>query len=262
MCDREHHELGLLGLGQFGAFAARHLAPHFEIVATDRRPLEGRARSVGARWGSLDDVAACPLVVLAVPLQAFETALEELAPRLSSGAVVVDVGSVKVRPARLMERLLPREAEIVGTHPMFGPQSAADGIEGHRIVVCPLRVERPEAIESFLSGELGLEVIVTDPESHDRAVARTQGLAQFIGRALARLDEGDPRIRTPAYDQLRAVAETVGSDTWELFSAIQNLNPHGAAARRELRDALESLDRRLADDLEALELQLGDERDR
>ncbi|MCH6551119.1 MAG: hypothetical protein IH804_03785 [Planctomycetes bacterium] len=73
-----------------------------------------------------------------------------------------------------------------------------------------------------------------DAETHDRDIAQTQALAQFVGRALAQLEKSESLIRTPGYNLFREVAETVGEDTWELFTAIQNLNPHAAGTRAEL----------------------------
>ncbi len=52
-------------------------------------------------------------------------------------------------------------------------------------------------------------------------------------------------VRTPGYNQFREVAETVGEDTWELFTAIQNLNPYAAEMRAELLGHLSRLQERL-----------------
>ena len=158
----------------------------------------------------------------------------------------MDVASVKLATAIAMEQFLPDNVEILATHPMFGPQSAADGLAGHRIVLCPVRTRRLESARDFLEGKLGLDVHVCDPETHDREIAQTQALAQFVGRALAQMGKSDSPVRTPGYNRFREVAETVGDDTWELFSAIQNLNPYAAKMRAELLGHLEELQRRLA----------------
>ena len=243
-----HKKLGLVGLGAFGQFAAEKLSGHFEIVATDAADRSVDAARLGIAWGSLADAAALPYVLLAVPVQSFVEVLEQIRAVVRPGALVIDVASVKITPLREMERLLPDSVEILGTHPMFGPQSAASGLRDHRIAVCPVRTERLDAARSFLHNELGLKVYVCDAETHDREIAHTQALAQFVGRALAMLDESASPIRTPGYDHFREVAETVGRDTWELFAAIQNLNPYASEMRAELLRNLNDLQRRLADD--------------
>jgi hypothetical protein len=60
--------------------------------------------------------------------------------------------------------------------------------------------------------------------------------------------ESDSPVRTPGYDRFREVAGTVGEDSWELFAAIQNLNPYAADMRKELLDHLDELQRRLAEE--------------
>ena len=92
---------------------------------------------------------------------------------------------------------------------------------------------------------LGLYVIVTDAETHDRESARAQALAQYLGRALGSIEAPDAGVATYAADLLREVEEIVAGDSWELFAAIQNLNPFAADARAELRASLAELDARL-----------------
>jgi prephenate dehydrogenase len=248
MTAPDDKKLGLIGLGAFGQLAASHLRGHFEIVAADASDRSGEAARLGIGWGSSAEAAALPYVLLAVPVQSFGKVLESISGVVRPGALVIDVASVKIGPLREMERILPESVEILGTHPMFGPQSAAGGLAGHRIAVCPVRTRRLDEACAFLREKLALEVYVCDAETHDREIAQTQALAQFVGRALAQLEESTSPVRTPGYDHFREVADTVGRDTWELFAAIQNLNPHAAAMRTELLGHLAELQQRLADE--------------
>ncbi len=248
MHSSTHEKLGLIGLGAFGSLAAGHLRDHFDIVAADAVGRADEAARLGVGWGSIEDAAACPYVLLAVPVQSFESLVTAIRDHVQPGALVVDVASVKLATVDIMRRHLPAHAEIVGTHPMFGPQRADAGVAGHRIVVCPVRTERLAAMRTFLEEKLGLDVHLCDAEAHDRDIAQTQALAQFVGRALAQLQESESPVRTPGYNQFREVAETVGDDSWELFAAIQKLNPYAAAMREELLGHLEELQRRLADE--------------
>lgn len=238
-------KLGLIGLGAFGRLAAEHLREHFDVVAADVADRSAEAAALKIGWVSIEEAAAQPYVVLAVPVQSCTALLAQIRDHVQPGALVADVGSVKLAPVAAMLQHLPDHAEIVGTHPMFGPQSAAGGLHGHRIVVCPVRTQRLEALRAFLEDKLGLDVYVCDAETHDREIAQTQALAQFVGRALAQLEESTSPVRTPGYNQFREVAGTVGEDTWELFTAIQNLNPYAAEMRAELLGHLARLQERL-----------------
>ena len=239
--------LALVGFGQFGRFAAERLRDRFEVRVYDTRDVSAEAERLGVEAVSFERAASADVVVLAVPVQALPVTLERLAPLVGAGTLVADVASVKTAPLRWMRERLPQEVEIVGTHPMFGPQSAADGLAGHRIVLCPVRTQRLEQVRAFLAG-LGLEVIVTDADTHDRECAYTQALAQWIGRAVAEMPGGQYAVRTPAAELLRRVAALVGEDSWELFAAIQTLNPHARGMRRRLAERLAELQARLTAD--------------
>lgn len=234
-----------MGLGQFGRFAAASLASHFDVVGTDSRRTPD-SDEPGIRRVSLAEAAASAVVVLAVPVQALPRVLDEISPHLRENALVVDVCSVKVAPVRWMLDRLPSHVEVVGTHPLFGPQSAADGLAGHTVVVCPARTSRKREVCEFLAG-LGLEVIVTDPDTHDRQVAYTQALAQYVGRGVHGLQGEELMMATPAAEKLREVARIVGGDTEELFVAIQGLNPYALTMRNHLRQQLDELDRIIDD---------------
>lgn len=233
--------LGIIGFGQFGRLAAKILAPHFDIKVTDvAEGSEAYARAQGYAFTSLAEAGACQIVVVAVPVVAMRGVFTELAPILAPGALVVDVGSVKVLPAQLMLELLPDHVDLVATHPLFGPQSAKTGIEGLRFVICPLRGDRHERMAAF-GRSLGLTVTVTTAEEHDREMAYVQALTHLIGRSLVNLGIPDEQLKTPSYQHLLELCALIGGDTFELFTAIQTQNPYAAEVARAFVEQAESL---------------------
>ena len=217
--------LGLVGFGQFGQLAARLLKDHFEIVATDVAPTaEAAARAMGVRFAALEEAAACEIVVVAAPVAAMRQVFTAIAPHLKPGALVADVGSVKMLPAQWMSEILPAHVDIVATHPLFGPQSARDGLKGLRFVVCPIRGDRHERVAAF-GRSLGLTVTVTTAEEHDREMAYVQALTHLIGRSLVNIGIPDEQLKTPSYQHLLELCGLIGADTFELFTAIQTQNP-------------------------------------
>jgi prephenate dehydrogenase len=178
-------------------------------------------------FGSLQDAAGRDVVVVAVPVVAMPEIFKAIAPHLTPGALVVDVGSVKTLPSQWMVEFLPDHVDLVATHPLFGPQSAKTGLAGLRLVVCPIRGERHERLAAF-GRSLGLTVTVTTPEEHDREMAYVQALTHLIGRSLVNLDIPDEQLKTPSYQHLLELCALIGGDTFELFSAIQTLNPYAA----------------------------------
>lgn len=168
--------IGIIGLGAFGRLMAQHLRQHFRLCAYDPALLPG---SVDDRHGvmltSLPAAASCPVVVLATPVNQLEDTVQAIRPYLRPGSLVLDVGSVKLVPVEIMMRGLPEHVEIVATHPLFGPQSARDGIKGLKIAVCSIRGGQAPRVAAFLHKTLGLKVIMTTPEAHDREAAMGPG---------------------------------------------------------------------------------------
>ena len=234
--------LGLFGFGAFGRLAVRSLAPYFDVVVHDPSP---RAQAQARRWNvtlaSLDEAAACPVVVLGAPVGELEALARAVAPYVRPGALVLDVASVKVGPAKWLSEALPRHVNIVGTHPLFGPQSARDSLTGLEIVVCPVRSDRYDRIVRFLQKALHLRVSVTTPEAHDRALAAVQGLTHMIAKVMSGL-EPLPRVHTTvSYERMMQALALVQGDSDELFLAIERENPYAAELRQRFFAEIEAL---------------------
>lgn len=162
-------------------------------------------------------------------------------------ALVIDVASVKVRPIQLMRDLLPPETEIIGTHPLFGPQSGKDGIAGLPIAFCPVRAsaERIECVRKFLAETLALQVFEISPEEHDRQMAYVQGLTHLISRAVGEMELPRTELATAAYRRFLDMRSNLANDSWDLFVTIERENPFAPEVRKMLRAKLEELERRL-----------------
>jgi prephenate dehydrogenase len=232
--------LGLIGFGQFGRLAASLLAPAYDIVVHDAAGMRETIEGLGHTVGTLEEAAVCDVVVVATPVATMQAVLSGIAPHVKAGALVVDVGSVKALPVQWMLETLPAHVDIVATHPLFGPQSARGGLEGQRLVVCPVRGERHHRIVEVATG-LGLTVSVTTPDEHDREMAYVQALTHLIGRALVALDIPDEELKTKSYQHLLDLQALVGGDSFELFTAIQTLNPHAAPVARAFVEEVQGL---------------------
>ncbi len=231
--------LGLIGAGAFGQFMVPFLRNRFRVVLADRRPdLTDIADRLAVEAGTFVEAARQPVVVVAVPVQAMETVVGTIAPHVSPGALVLDVGSVKVKPAQLLSRLLPAHADIVCTHPLFGPQSARHGIEGMKISICAVRGRRSGLVARFCRRHLGLVAIETTPERHDRELAYVQGITHLIGKTLLGLELDNFEQTTVSYDLLRRAVGFIADDSAELFRAIELENPYALEARTAFFDAV------------------------
>jgi prephenate dehydrogenase len=236
--------MGIVGFGRFGRLAAVHLKEHFDLMVYDRENLTEAAERLGVPPGSLKDVAGRSLVVLCVPISELESVLTEMVPHLVERSLVVDTCSVKEYPVALMKTILPDDVDILGTHPLFGPDSAALGLQGKKIVLCPIRIRNLKRVKLFLE-RMKLRVLVSSAEAHDRQMASTQAVVQILGRAFLEIGLSEEVMATPGYDRMIRILEVVQNDTWELFHNLQNFNRFAAGMREELIESLRRIDQQL-----------------
>jgi prephenate dehydrogenase len=221
--------LGLIGFGAFGRLTARHLSAWFDVVAYDPAATDGAGI---ATLAPLSEAAGCPTVILAVPVEALEATLDAIRPHLRADALLIDVGSVKVKPARLMSGRLPGGVRIVGTHPLFGPQSAKAGVAGLRIAVCEVRgAKDARRVAAFCRLALNLRVFQVSPEDHDREAATVQGLTHLIARVLLAMEPLPTRMTTASFERLMQAVDMVRHDSRAVFRAIERDNPFAAEVR-------------------------------
>jgi prephenate dehydrogenase len=239
--------IGIVGYGRFGKLTARYLSQDRSVVVYRRRETTGEPWEARVRFAGLAETCRQPVVILTVPISAMEAVLGEVAPLLKPGALVVDVCSVKELPIRWMREALPVGVSILATHPMFGPDSAADSLEGRKIVLCRERL--PERlyrlVRRYLSGR-GLAVIEAGAEEHDRQIAVSLALTHFIGRSLSGFGARGLAIDTEGYRRLLHILGVVENDTWQLFHDMHRYNAYAAETRRAFMDAMAAIERRLA----------------
>jgi prephenate dehydrogenase len=240
--------LGLVGIGAFGAFAVPHLAPHYDLLLHDRDDVTALARKHGAKVVDIAQAASADVVVVAVPVQKMESVMQTIAPHLKPGALVIDVASVKIKPADWMKRHLPAHADKVGLHPLFGPQSGKEGIKGLNIALCNIHGNRGEAVQSLLRDTLKLNVFVTTPEDHDRQLAYVQGLTHLIAKVVVAMDLPVLALTTKTFDYMQKMVDMVRYDTDELFKAIERENPFTIEAKEAFFTAARNLEEKLARD--------------
>ncbi|MDR1613177.1 MAG: prephenate dehydrogenase/arogenate dehydrogenase family protein [Planctomycetota bacterium] len=242
--------LGIIGFGAFGRFMAKHLAPHFTVIAWDRKHiLPDAVAGKSVLTSILGEAASADIVVFAVPWDSLKEAATAAAPHLRPGALALDVTSVKSGPAALLPKILPENVDLLCTHPLFGPQSGKNGIAGLRIALCPIRIgrDRYRRVRAFLTGRLYLSTFRTTPDEHDREMAKVQAVTHFMSRALKALGLNPSPLATKAYEKLQEFSSIVLSDSWDLFLTIQNGNPYAANARKRLRREMDKLENQLHD---------------
>jgi prephenate dehydrogenase len=231
-------EIGIIGFGRFGRFAAKILKNDFEVYVCDRKKVPRQKEVEVASFG---EVARKAVLLLCVPISEIEPVCRKLRPLLKKGQLVLDTCSVKERPLQIMAQLLPRSVEILGTHPLFGPDSAKAGIGGLRIVLCQRRCKKIKKVKEYLE-QIGLEVILTTAQRHDREMANSQALFHFLARGIAKIQIKLGTLSTPGPSRLFNEFKDVQNDSLQLFQDLHKMNRFAQGVRKKLIESLVEID--------------------
>lgn len=238
-------QVAIIGYGRFGRALGSLLEeagmPYCAMDPFAEVPPAHRATSYA------ELLADAELVVVATPVPQMHDVLAELRPHLRPSQLVLDVGSVKVKPVQALSEVLGADFPWLGTHPLFGPLSLAKAERPLRVVVCPnpLHPDALPRVRRFYE-QLGCEIIEQTPEGHDRVMAHTHALTFFVAKGM--IDAGTA-LNVPfapaSFQALARTIETVRSDAGHLFTAIQHENPFASHARQRLLEALGEIHREL-----------------
>ena len=146
--------VGIIGFGRFSQLSAKYLKRYFRVYVNDCFNKKIEAKDMGVFFSSFEKCATQDVVLLCVPISEFEDIVKKLVPFIKKESLVIDVCSVKEKPVKIMRQVLPKKCECIGTHPLFGPDTDEDGLNGKKIVLCPIRTNRLTQIKKFLS-EIG-----------------------------------------------------------------------------------------------------------
>ena len=226
-------KIAIVGYGQFERFMAKHLRPYAIIVPIKRNTDPKK-------------VSACDVVIFSVSWCGLEPVTARLKPFIGPETLLIDVMSVKQKPLAFLKKQFP-EHQILGTHPIFGPQSGKNGIKGLPIVLCneSFTTANYQKVKKFLKKTLELKVIEESAKDHDTQMANIQGLTHFIGRALLSLDIKSYVTNTQSYNHLLELKSLLKNDSWELFTTIQNTNPEAKVVRGSFLKELQELEEKL-----------------
>ncbi len=236
--------MGIVGFGSFGALLARLIAPYGEVFVYDRRKVTAPLPA-NVRAATFTKVARCSVIVIATDLMGIAPVCERLAPLVRPQTIVMDICSVKVRPAQIMREKLSDACRLLATHPLFGPNSITgngDSCEGMVMVWHELAGGPFPELEALFAEKLGVTIRRMTPEEHDRQMAWVHALTFFVGRGLLMMDIPQPELDTGYYQKLRDLYALEKTHSRALFDTIEAGNPYAAEIRQRFITTLQQLD--------------------
>lgn len=186
----------LIGLGLIGSSIARGvkaLGLAGELVVYDAsEDVRERVAELGfadrIAGTAADSVLDADLVIACVPVGAYGSVAEQIAPHLKPGAIVSDVGSVKATVLKDMSAHLPANVDFIPAHPVAGTEHSgpdagfAELFVNRWCILTPSPTASPDGVErlkAFWEG-LGANVETMNAEHHDLVLAITSHLPHLI----------------------------------------------------------------------------------
>lgn len=189
----------VIGLGLIGGSLARHIKaclPQTTVIGVDCLPvleqaLKQQVIDAGHEQAQPHLSKADLLILAASPDQNLQI-LQELAPHLQTGQLVLDVSSCKLPICKLADELNFQGANFVGGHPLFGSEKSGFqaglelNLQDKIFCLTPASKSSPaclQKLERWLTS-LRLKVEITSPEAHDRSLAKLSHILQILLIAL------------------------------------------------------------------------------
>lgn len=227
----------IVGMGLMGGSLAGALRGRCRTVVGVARQIEviHRCLELGLiDWGTIDladAVRGANVVVLATPVRVILRQLATLAPILSRGCLVLDLGSTKAQIAAEMAKL-PDHVQVLGGHPMCGKEvSGVEAAEttlyqGCTFILCPLprTLETALALGCELARAVGAQPLVLEPERQDFLVATLSHLPYLLACALVGTADAttsaDPAAWEIVAGGFRDTSRVAGSDVTMMLDIL------------------------------------------
>ena len=226
---------GIIGFGRFGALLAGVCQPVFEVyIVESNLDCADKARASGFSVIAFEELTNMDFIFLAVPIFQTESVIQQLAPLVQENQVIADVCSVKVYPVNLMKKYLGK-AQIIGTHPLFGPDSAKIGLKSLPVAFCPVSIApENELLLRQMWESQGVIVVDTTPEKHDKDAVYSMAFTYSIASIILNMDFPVIAFTTRSYNAIREIATISANDSEQLFHDMLFYNPFYAAMKAEL----------------------------
>ena len=188
--------IALIGIGLIGssiAHGARRAGCVSHIAGYSRSTA---SRDAATRLGFCDsihdDMAACvrdaDIIILCAPVGAMGAAAEAIASSLKPGAIVTDVGSVKMAVIRDAGPFIPEGVHFIPGHPIAGTENSgpesgfATLFDGRWCILTPPPGADEDAVARLTAfwTALGSKVEIMEPRHHDLVLGITSHVPHLI----------------------------------------------------------------------------------
>jgi prephenate dehydrogenase len=193
-----HSKIAIIGLGLMGsslALALKGKCAALYGIDPHRATLELALSQQIVDYADSNPAKFLPeveLVILAAPVPAILTLLEQLPLFTSKPCIVMDLGSTKKSIVETMSRL-PERFDPIGGHPICGKEKLSIANAERTLyyaapfLLTPLKRTSPRALSAAhqIINAIGAKANMLDAAEHDRILASTSHLPFLLSAALA-----------------------------------------------------------------------------
>jgi len=199
--------IGIVGLGLMGGslgLALKKLPQKYSLIGYDHN-LEHTKDALALNLvdkitQNLDDIKACDVIVLTIPVDAIIAIAQQLKD-ISSSCTIIDFGSSKEK----ISNAIPKEVRqnFVTAHPMtgtekFGPLAAIENLyKDKTMVICDIEksAELQKEISLEIFKDIKSNIIFMDAKEHDRHAAFISHMPHVVSFSLAQsvMKQQDPK---------------------------------------------------------------------
>lgn len=247
--DARRLMVGFVGYGAFGQYLSKQMALHHDVRCIDPVDKSKQAEENNVEYFPIFDMPnfllGLDVVVIAVPMIELEETMASLPLEKFRNKLIVEVCPLNVYPRTVLSRMLPPDADILCTNPMFGPGLPLDGVP---FVYEKVRVSDDRRANCFLSTfeRARCQMVEMSAEDHDAYVADAEFVTHLTGRLLDRNLLPVSPVTSKEYSALCDVADMTTNDSFDMFYGMFKYNDRAKKLLNQMRDNLASVERNLA----------------
>ena len=193
-----------------------------EVVITgrnERKLLEAKQKLGVEVATNAEAVNSADVILLSVPIDNFESVVQEIEPYIHPRQVIIEITSIKALPVEIMHKHL-KIGLTLGVHPMFGP--GASSITNQNFVLTPTNEAETalaQKVKEYLEPR-GAKVTLMTPQEHDEMMTVILGLSHFIAIVSA-----DTLLSLGSLKQTEAIGGTTYKLLLTLVGSVLSENP-------------------------------------
>ena len=187
--------IGIIGLGLIGGSLGRAISTKtshkvYGLALHDSTMIKAELCGAIQERLTKDNAKELDMLIITLYPRAIEESLEEWAPLLKKGCIVIDCGGTKRSICEKMKHLhyLYPDLIFAGGHPMAGREfsgfshSQASLFEKATMLIVPIKTPLDALVKiKEFALELGFEgLVITTPQEHDEMISFTSQLAHIV----------------------------------------------------------------------------------